>query len=299
MEKTVNFLYKILDDIKANRISFAVVSLTVFLLTALLCQKIDILVLLTAFLSAFISIMIANKNNEQQQVLLNKQIKEQQRQIIKAPYIQHEAKILIEFREIVYNSENAIIWFMGILRPYKIMVKMYPTQDVKLKDKDLIVPFEDYCKNYDILNELNNFYNKNQLILKKNYIEKEFIYITALLSTISWFQNKDDFYYTLISEDSKCIKYKLNVINKIGQLFVSSIDFEKNTTDFLPSFTEEKLQTYSNNIMSEYFNLKQKIDELTTFYDGDLPDNLKMIRIKIFPASRSYVKNFHEVSNEK
>jgi hypothetical protein len=248
-------------------------------------------VFITGIITSIISILIANWNNKLQQEQFKMQIKEQQKQFIKAPYIQREAEILIKFRELVYKSKNAFFWFMDLLRPYKIMIKMFPTQDVKLKGEDLVVKFVDYCKNYNVLNELNTFYNNNQMILKKNNIDEEFIYITAILNTISWLKDSQDFHYDLICENDNFIKYKLNVIDKLGELFVTSIDFEKNPNNFESQFNEEKLQEYSNNIMSVYLNLQQKLDEITTFYDGDLPKNLK---IKSYPNSIDYIRNRKE-----
>lgn len=261
-------------------------------------------VLITGIVTSFISLFIANKSNKLQQ----EQFKEQQRQILKAPYIQREAEIIIAFRGLVYKSQNAFLWFSDLLKPYRIMNKISPEQDVKLKDESLIVKFKDYCENYDILNELNIFYNNNQMILKKNNIEEDFIYITAILRTITLLNNQDDFHYDFISEDDTCVKYKLNVINKIGKTFVSSIDLEnfykKSSLNVSgeelfklvnPQNLEEKLLEYSNNIYSVYVNLTRKLDEITTFYDGDLPDNLKMIKIHSFPNSEKFI----EIINKK
>lgn len=251
-------------------------------------------------IAAIIANCISKNNLKQQTKQFSIQLKEERKNLLKQlalqkkqwlndSYIRNEADVILAFRNMVYESESAFFWFSSLLMPYKTMEKMFPEQDVKLKGNGLIVDFNDYCKNYDILNKLNNYYNHHQMILKKNGIEEEFIYITAILSTICWFDNTDNFYYSLVSEDSSCIKYKLNVIEKIGKLFVQSIEFEKGQTVLL-QYDEEKLQAYANNIINIYFQLRQKLDELTTFYDGELPANLLSIEIKSFADSSFIIK---------
>lgn len=48
MDKFFDFLYKIIDDIKEKRLSFSIVSLSVFIVTFLICQKIEASSFLTA-----------------------------------------------------------------------------------------------------------------------------------------------------------------------------------------------------------------------------------------------------------
>ena len=247
-------------------------------------------VIISGIISALVSWVIAQITMKQQNKLVFTQLTEQKRQWQYGPYIQEEAEIILEFRNLLYQAEEAMFWFSDILKPYKVMMKMFPEQDVSLKDTSLIVKFEDYCKHFDTINELNCFYNKNQMILKKNGIEEEFIYITAILSTISWFNNTNDFYYDLITNNDTCMKYKLNVINQIGQLFVHSIDVQKNPENIVLNYSEEKLQEYSNEIMSIHFKLTRKLDELTTYYEGDLPNNLKMFKFHKYPFSKDYIK---------
>ena len=86
------------------------------------------------------------------------------------------------------------------------------------------------------------------------------------------------------------MKYKLNVINQIGQLFVHSVDVQKNPENIGLNYSEEKLQEYSNEIMSIHFKLTRKLDELTTYYEGDLPNNLKMFKFHKYPFSKDYIK---------
>lgn len=230
---------------------------------------------------------------------LNIQLNQQKKQWLNEAYIKHEAEIILKFRELLYKSEKAFFWFSDILRPYKIMAKMFPSQDVYLKEEQLFVKFSDYCKNYDIINNLNNFYNNNQILLKKNEIEKEFIYVVAILSTCAWLNSTKDFLYTLVEENESCIKYKLNVIDKIGQQFVSTIEFETNTQVTLPKYTEEKLQNYTNNIMGIYFDLIHKLDKIITYYDGDLPNNLEQFKVHSYPSSIVLVNSINKKQDEE
>lgn len=230
---------------------------------------------------------------------LNIQLNQQKKQWLNEAYIKHEAEIILKFRKLLYKSQKAFFWFSDILRPYKTMAKMFPSQDVYLKNEQLFVKFSDYCENYDVINNLNNFYNNNQMLLKKNGIEKEFIYVAAILSTCAWLNNTKDFSYTLVEENESCIKYKLNVIDKIGQLFVSTIEFETNTQVTLPKYTEEKLQNYTNNIMGIYFDLIHKLDKIITYYDGDLPNNLEQFKVHSYPSSMVLVNSINKNQDKK
>lgn len=227
---------------------------------------------------------------------LNIQLNQQKKQWLNEAYIKHEAEIILEFRELLYKSEKAFFWFADILKPYKIMTKMFPSQDVYLKKEQLFVKFSDYCKNYDIINNLNNFYNNNQMLLKKNGIEEEFIYVIAILSTCAWLNNTKDFLYTLVEENESCIKYKLNIIDKIGQLFVSTIEQESNIQI---KYTEKILQTYVDNIMGIYHNLTHKLDKIITYYDGDLPDNCEQYKAHSYPSSCALVASINNNLEER
>lgn len=255
---------------------------------------------LFAFLAAIIANLISNTNLKQQNKQFSIQLKEERRNLQKQlnlqkeqwlndAYIKNEAEKIIQFRNMVYQAEKSFFWFSDILRPYKTMAKMFPEQDVKLKEDALIVKFDEYCLNYDKLNELNIFYNNNQMILKKNGIDDEFIYITAILSSFMNLNEIKDFHYSLYSEDEKCVRYKLDIINRIGGSFLSSIELQKNQS-FNIGEPETKLQEYADKILSTYYELKHKLDKLITFYDGELPENLKIIRTYNFPSSADYKK---------
>lgn len=247
-------------------------------------------VLLSAIISSIVSMCIANKNNKNQNKIFQHQVAEQQKQWLNAPYIQREADILINFREMVYNAKSSFLWFSTLLKPYLTYMKMFPEQDVKQPEDKLVIKFEDYCKHYDILNDLNDFYNRNQMILKKHDIEEEFVFITAILSTSCWLKDTNDFRYNFISEDDNCVKYKLDIIDTFTEFFVNSIEFQKNSNYVPTKVTEQKLQQYGDDILRIYFELCRKLDELTTFYNGDLPENLKMKSFKSFPNS-NIIKN--------
>ena len=80
--------------------------------------------------------------------------------------------------------------------------------------------------------------------------EEEFIYITAILSTISWFNNTNDFYYDLITNNTAtAIKAARRInINKHpnNAINVDSIATEKAVTN-IPINTVAKIKTkYSN-----------------------------------------------------
>lgn len=222
-----------------------------------------------------------------------KQFELQKEQWLYKYYIERESKVLIKFRNIVYRVEEAVLWFSDILKPYKVYAKMFPTQDGKQPQKNLSVKFEIYCKYYDQINELNNYYNDNQLILKKHGICDEFIYFTAILSTITWFEDTNDFYYKFVDETDSQVRYKLNVIELIGTLFINSIDFKlvKDIDNIDLSYSEEKLNKYSNEIFSIYLNLKTKLDEITTFFDGGIPENLRGWEKEYFPNSENFIKS--------
>lgn len=230
---------------------------------------------------------------------LQKQLELQKKQWLNEAYIKNEANILFEFKDLIYKSQKSFNWFADILHPYKIMSKMFPEQNVKLKEEDLIIKFEDYCKHYDCLNALNNFYNKNQMILRKNDIENEFEYIIAILTTFIWFKNTNDFYYTQVSEDKQCIKYKLNIIDQLGQSFVSTLEmFHRQNFEDIPIYTEEKLGKYSNEVTWIASKLIDKLDKIITYHEDFSMKELLMKRIFSFASSEQMIQSINNKQDE-
>ena len=255
-------------------------------------------VVVVGIITTLVSLKIADNNAKEQRKLFKMQTQEQKRQWYYKYYIERESNILIEFRNKLYRLEKAVFWFSDILKPYKIYGKIYPTQDVKQSEENLIVKFKTYCKYYDEINDLNNFYNDNQLILRKHGICDQMMYFTAILSTMDWLKSNDDFRYDFVDESDTQVRYKLDVIDQIGTLFINSIDFEKiqNIDNIDLSYSEEKLEKYSNDIMSIYIALKLKLDEMTTFFENDIPVELNSRKIKYFPSSAQLIKSIKDRS---
>jgi len=200
---------------------------------------------------------------------LNKQLTSQREQWLNDAYIKQEAEVMLKFRNLILNNQNSFFWFTNLLQPLLVCNKMFPEQNVYLDEENLVIKLKDYCYNYDKFNEIQKFYNDNQIFINKNGIKDEMNYIIAVLETFSFLDSCEDFRYKFVSEDNNCVKYKLDKIEKLAASFVVRIRFLDNCkSEISPKYTQEELKLYADSIMTVYFQLKQKLNEIVTFYDN-------------------------------
>lgn len=211
-------------------------------------------------------------------IYTKKSIIQQQEQWIKNEFIKREAQILINFREKFYDSKNSIFWFLHtFMQPYRCS-NFIPTQE------QLTIKIETFNFHYNKLKELNDLYNENQLIYRKYDINKPMVYIIALLKSIT-FMDGNDMYAIFSQKTENNMEYIRPESIKFCNSFLTLLDFEfadknKNITKTLQKLNnkkdhENRLNKYIEKASSDFTNLMFKLDELTTYYNGDMPNNLK------------------------
>lgn len=224
-------------------------------------------------------------------IYTKKSIIQQQEQWIKNEFIKREAQILINFREKFYDSQDSIFWFLNtFMQPYRCC-NFIPSQE------DLTIKIETFNHHYNKLKELNDLYNKNQLIYRKHNIDKQMIYITVLLKSIT-FMNGDDIYAIFSQKTENNIEYIRPESIKFANNFITGLDFElapknKDIIKNLQRITqkednETRLKKYTEKANSDFINLMFKLDEITTYYNGDMPSNLKRRESYYCPTAEEY-----------
>ncbi|MDA3043035.1 MULTISPECIES: hypothetical protein [unclassified Campylobacter] len=234
-----------------------------------------LVVILSAFISLCVSLFIASKNSKHQTELLDKLLEKQKEQWLYKPYVEREAEILLNFRNLIYRIERIVYWFSeNILKKY-----------LNLKDEaniELDKKFE-FC--YNEISEVNNFYNDNQLILKKYKIDdKVIIYFVAILHTcIKLYNNGIVKENSIYNNDIK----KSIITREILLEFMELIQQELYGTIEINDF-ETTLYTYSNEINTICSKLQFDLDEITTYFDGNIPNDLKYRKKYIFQNMKIY-----------
>ena len=140
-------------------------------------------------------------------------------------------------------------------------------------------------------------YNKNQLIYRKHDIDKNMIYITALLKSITFLKGND---FTAIynKKTENYIEYIRPECIKFTNSFLTNLDFEfapknKNITIYLENInkssnSEERLKKYIEKASQEFISLSFKLDEMTTYYNGKIPNNLKIRQKYHFQSAEDF-----------
>ena len=132
--------------------------------------------------------------------------------------LKEELTRLIEFKNKYIRTENAINWFL-----HNLLAKTH-NYGYHLS-KPPIIKRNDIIKNYNIICELNNFYNDYQYIFRKYKLEKDIELITSLLDIIRFLADKD-IELKLISKpyinNGDIEKYMLPQIGQIGGIFMTS-----------------------------------------------------------------------------
>lgn len=224
-------------------------------------------------------------------IYTKKSIIQQQEQWIKNEFIKREAQILINFREKFYDSQNSIFWFLNtFMQPYRCC-NFIPSQE------DLTIKIETFNYHYNKLKELNDLYNENQLIYRKHNIDKQMIYITVLLKSIT-FMNGNDICAIFSQKTENNIEYIRPESIKFASSFITGLDFElapknKDIIKNLQRVTqkednETRLKKYTEKANSDFINLMFKLDEITTYYNGDMPNNLKRRETYYCPTAEEY-----------
>lgn len=222
----------------------------------------------------------------QEQRNLNQQLDLQRKQWLYDVYIQREAKIILEFRDALYNAQHSINWFLFTLMSPLRFQKMTPDQDVTPKPEQLVIKRKTYLKHFEMLNRLNNLYNANQIIFRKYKMEDAIYYINAILDSDVFLKNQD-MHYRLVKKDNMGEEYCLEEYGTIGGAFITGIAFrliqpdlskkeDVEKMEYINKHPEEKLQEYRQLVSKKLTELMFQLDEMTIYYDGEIPDNMKV-----------------------
>lgn len=220
-----------------------------------------------------------------------KSLIQQQEQWIKNEFIKREAQILIDFREKFCATQNSIFWFLDtFMQPYRCN-NFIPTEE------QLTIKIETFNYHYNKLRELNNLYNKNQLIYRKYNIDSQMAYITTLLKSITLMEG-NNICAVFSQKTESCMEYIRPECIKFANSFLTMLDFEfapknKDITKTLQKLSkqdnrETRLQEYIDKARSDFTNLMFKLDEITTYYSGKIPDNLKRREMYYCPTAEDY-----------
>lgn len=221
-------------------------------------------------------------------------LKQQREQWLEGEYIKREAEILLEFRNAFADSQESANWFLHTLLRPRRFGNFTPTHE------QLTIKIEVYCKHFNNLNNINRLYNKNQFIFRKYDIDESMVYIEAILNTIVWLDGKD-MVATFHKKDETGEEYILNEYGEIAGCFITHLDFNKfkhhkNTIEKLAKETkdrdnEKQLSKYIEEASSSFGKLMFKLDELTTYYNGSLPNKLKIRQMTFFQDAEEFFKS--------
>lgn len=211
----------------------------------------------------------------------------QKKQWLNDSFIKREAEKLIELRDKLDNSIDAVSYFFSFL--------LNPVREFGfIPDKPPILVFSDLSKHFDTLVDLNNFYNQNQYIFRKHDLEKQLECIPTILEAARCLPNRD-LTYTLISETESSQTYRLE--NDALETIVLSFNFQAHmlhdvkdgttpTIDELNAYNQidklEELSRLSNLTQQELSSLNFKLDELTLFIDSYPSKSLGSRRMRYF-----------------
>ena len=243
----------------------------------------DVFAVIAPLVVSIVALWFAWWQGRLQKQQFNEQIKNQNKQWINDVYVKNEAEVLLNLRNLFYENQKAIFWFvLNLLQP-KICANFTPKED------DKILPFSLYLENWKKINELNNFYNKNQLICRKYGLEEYFDFLPGLLGSRVCLKEKD-FIYIFQTKDERGEIYILNEAGKIKEAFLAHMFLcvQKNA-DILQIFNrtrgdkEKAINEYICLLQNKTNEIMMKLDEMTVFYDGKIPDSMKIRKMMFFP----------------
>lgn len=210
----------------------------------------------------------------------------QKKQWLNDSFIKHEAKLLIEFKDktnILYD----IISFIGqFYRPKKYAFSsIQKAAKEERKEKGIGFQKTKFIKNYNLLCEINDFYNKNQSIFKKHDLVEG---MSALVLILKSLQHIDinDLEYELINEQDELLIFKFKRWRNINGDFCLSakieidgfdfeninnnnLDYEGKNTQEIDEYIEELSEKYVNEISNRIYSMISKVDNKTTYYESE------------------------------
>lgn len=210
----------------------------------------------------------------------------QKKQWLNDSFIKHEAKLLIEFKDKT-NTLYDIVSFIGqFYRPQKYAFS--PIQKAAKEDrkkKGIDFKKSKFLNNYNLLCEINDFYNKNQNIFKKHDLVEGMSALVLILKSLQHI-DVNDLEYELTNEQNELLIFKFKRWLQINSTFcfsakieIDGFDFENinnNNLDYegknpqeIDQYIEELSEKYVNEISNRIYSMISKVDNKTTYYDSE------------------------------
>lgn len=191
-------------------------------------------------------------------------------------FMQHEGKILLEFRQRLYSSRKSIHFFthdfLALDKKYGFTPKEPP-----------VLKYEDFVGHFNHLVELNEFYNLNQYIFRKYELEKKIEYIPLLLAAARGMPKKDVTYHWLESPSEGHQTYRAEAMHmQLLFSFNRSVYFHfeadmSNPMEALTAYENEdmvkELERITKATNQAFLDLHFDLDKLTILTDSKIPDS--------------------------
>lgn len=289
IEKVAN-IATILD--KTNQ-SLSIIANNKSMLYIAICS---ILLSFIALIFTYISVKNQNKN-------FKKEFELSKKQWLYASYIKREAEVLLEFRDTYNEVQRSINWYLHVFFNPLRYGNFTPTEEQRSIKPELL----EY--HFLQLAKLNTLYNKNQLIFRKYNIETAMSYINRIMDTCLPLGEKD-LKSQFIKKDSSGEEYHLLGYGKIISIFTIGMASLLENPDLskkegIEKMTEinknipSKFEEYKNIVEKELISILFKLDELTVFFDGNIPLNLKRREMRNYPSELIKLLKQRDIINEK
>ena len=210
--------------------------------------------------------------------------KTQHKQWLNDSFIKHEANLLLEFKDKTNNLYEVINFIKQFYMP--IQFAFSPIQlEAKKARKEKGADFDKlkFVDNFNYLCELNDFYNKNQGVLKKHNLDEG---MSALVFFLKVLEHVDIKYlnYELVFESNELLVFKFErwptIIDGFcfsAKIEIDGFDFkniENNTLDYSEmdldqrtKYHEEIAKKYLNDLTNKIYKLVNEISNKTTYFD--------------------------------
>jgi len=208
----------------------------------------------------------------------------QKKQWLNDSFIKHEANVLLEFKDKTNNLYDIISDINQFYMPRKYAFN--PIQGKAKQDrKEEEVSFDKlkFVNNFNFLCEINDFYNKNQGILKKHNLDDG---MSTLVFFLKVLQHTEIDYldYELVSESDELLIFKFKRWAKIIGGFCSSAkieidgfdieNLENNSLNYsnmdfdeITAFHEELAKKYLTKLINKIYQLINDIGDKTTYFE--------------------------------
>ncbi len=213
-------------------------------------------------------------------------LKSQKKQWLNESFIKHESEVLLNFKKKLDVADRSIQFFINDLlsidKKYGFIIDTPP-----------VIKYNELKEHFNILVDLNDFYNSNQNIFRKHQLDKKIECISLLLESARYLPC-EDINYKLIESKNNHQTYRMeqkilaqvlsfnfpaHYLHDIEPNKQETID-EMNKYNDLDKITE--LNRLKNLTSQELISLVFKLDELTTYVDLESTESLKIRRMKFF-----------------